>query len=252
MLSIIWIRFVPATGFGCVSLNVRRRCLAFFCTYDLIFSSLRALFSCCQLILEYVHGGTLTEVLGPTIDIPEPCIAFVCKQVLMGLAYMHRSHRLHRDIKSDNILVGFDGSVKIADFGFAAGLTKDDHRRHSVVGTPYWMAVELIRGEDYDSKVDVWSLGITALEMAEGEPPYLHLPPLRALLLLTTEEAPRLRDRAKWSREFQHFMRASLQKDPARRASSEQLLMHPFVQKACSQEEFARFASYILRARGKQ
>jgi Protein kinase domain/P21-Rho-binding domain len=91
------------------------------------------------IIMEFIHGGTLTEVLGPTIDFPEPHIAFVCKQMLMGLAYLHRQHRLHRDIKSDNILVGFDGTVKIADFGFAVGLTEEQDKRRSVVGTPYWM-----------------------------------------------------------------------------------------------------------------
>jgi len=129
--------------------------------------------------MEFVHGGTLTEVLGPTIDFPEAHIAFVCKQMLMGLAYLHRQHRLHRDIKSDNILVGFNGAVKLADFGFAVGLTEEQDKRRSVVGTPYWMAPELIRGLEYDAKVDVWSLGITAIEMAEGEPPHLHEPPLR-------------------------------------------------------------------------
>lgn len=132
-----------------------------------------------QIIMEFVHGGTLTEVLGPTIDFPEAHIAFVCKQMLMGLAYLHRQHRLHRDIKSDNILVGFNGAVKLADFGFAVGLTEEQDKRRSVVGTPYWMAPELIRGLEYDAKVDVWSLGITAIEMAEGEPPHLHEPPLR-------------------------------------------------------------------------
>lgn len=103
--------------------------------------------------MEYIHGGPLTEVLGPTIDFPEPCISYVCKQMLMALAYLHRQHRLHRDIKSDNILVDFDGAVKIADFGFAVGLTEEQDKRRSVVGTPYWMAPELIRGLEYDAKV---------------------------------------------------------------------------------------------------
>jgi serine/threonine protein kinase len=131
------------------------------------------------IVLEYIHGGPLTEVLGPTINFPEPAIAYVCKQILMGLACLHRQHRLHRDIKSDNILADFNGAVKIADFGFAAGLTEEQDKRKSVVGTPYWMAPELIRGQEYDAKVDVWSTGITAIEMAEGEPPHLNEPPLR-------------------------------------------------------------------------
>lgn len=114
---------------------------------------------------------------------------YVCKQMLMGLAYLHRQHRLHRDIKSDNILVDFSGAVKIADFGFAVGLTEEQDKRRSVVGTPYWMAPELIRGLEYDAKVDVWSMAITAIEMAEGEPPYLHEPPLRVSHLLSWDDS---------------------------------------------------------------
>ena len=204
------------------------------------------------IVLEFVHGGTLTEVLGPTIAFPEPAIAFVCRQVLMGLAYLHRQHRLHRDIKSDNLLVGFSGAVKIADFGFAAGLSEEQDKRRSVVGTPYWMAPELIKGLEYDAKVDVWSLGVTAIEMAEGEPPHLHEPPLRALLLITTQGSPALREAERWTPKFRHFLKCALHADPAKRASSEQLLMHPFLATACSREEFAAFASGILRARGKR
>ena len=95
-------------------------------------------------------------------------IAYVCRESLMALAFLHRQHRLHRDIKSDNILVNKEGVVKIADFGFAINLTEEHNKRRSVVGTPYWMAPELIRGLEYDAKVDVWSMGITALEMADG------------------------------------------------------------------------------------
>merc|ERR1719223_2087578 len=111
----------------------------------------------------------------------------------MALAYVHRQHRLHRDIKSDNILVDLAGNVKIADFGFAVSLTKEEDKRRSVVGTPYWMAPELIRGLSYGDKVDVWSMGITAIEMAEGEPPHIHEPPLRALLLITTQGTPAIK-----------------------------------------------------------
>jgi serine/threonine protein kinase len=213
----------------------------------------------------------------------------------MGLAYLHRNHKLHRDIKSDNILVDFTGAVKIADFGFAVGLTEEQDKRRSVVGTPYWMAPELIRGLEYDAKVDVWSMGITALEMAEGEPPHLHEPPLRvsnvyplprcggtfsnvvadlvqALLLITTQSSPTLKA-DKWSAKFRHFLKCSLHMDPVKRASSEQLLLvctpcyisdalttrsmrlvlqHPFIQTACTQSEFSKFASHILTARGKR
>jgi len=202
--------------------------------------------------MEFVHGGTLTEVLGPTIDIPEPLIAYVCKQMLLGLAFVHRQHRLHRDIKSDNVLVAFDGAVKLADFGFAVGLTEEQDKRRSVVGTPYWMAPELVRGLEYDAKVDVWSLGITALELAEGEPPHLHEAPLRALLLITTQPAPTLRHADKWSAKFKHFLKCCLHTDPAKRASAESLLVHPFIATAATQAEFAALASRILTGRGKK
>ena len=203
-------------------------------------------------MLEFVHGGTLTEIVGPTIAIPEPHIAYVCKQMLLGLAFVHRQHRLHRDIKSDNVLVAFDGAVKLADFGFAVGLTEEQDKRRSVVGTPYWMAPELIRGLDYGAKVDVWSLGITAMELAEGEPPHLHEAPLRALLLITTQPAPTLADGARWSAKFKHFLKCCLHTDPALRASSESLLLHPFIATASTQAEFAVLASRILTGRGKK
>lgn len=210
---------------------------------------------------------------------------YVCKCVLKGLAYMHRSHRLHRDIKSDNIMVDFNGAVKIADFGFAIGLTEEEDKRRSVVGTPYWMAPELIRGLEYDSRVDVWSLGITALEMADGEPPWLHEPPLRALLLITTEGMPGVKHPSRWSSAFKHFLQCCMHVQAAKRATAEQLLMvrfvvalrgdvcfihfhltfscavwwfiwcgfprqHPFIRSACDQAAFSVFATRILRARG--
>merc|ERR1711871_1012428 len=99
----------------------------------------------------------------------------------MALAHMHRNHRLHRDIKRDNVLVDYAGNVKVADFGFAVGLTEEQKKRVSVVGTPYWMAPELIRSFPYDAKVDIWSTGITAIEMMEGEPPHMDEAPLKAL-----------------------------------------------------------------------
>jgi serine/threonine protein kinase len=200
------------------------------------------------IVLELMVGGSLTDCCDIKRPMSEPMIAYVCQGILMALAFMHREFRLHRDIKSDNVLINFDGEVKVADFGFAINLTSDQIKRTSVVGTPYWMAPELIRGLEYDSKVDIWSLGITAIEMAEGEPPLLNEPPLRALLLITTNKSPTLNNkRYRWSQEFNHFLAQCLQISPDRRASAEQLLMHPFLQTACTQEQFAGFAETCLR-----
>jgi serine/threonine protein kinase len=203
------------------------------------------------MVLEYIHGGTLTEVLGPSVPFPEQCIAYVTRVILEGLAFLHRQERLHRDIKSDNILVDFSGAVKIADFGFAVGLSAELAKRKSVVGTPFWMAPELIRGQLYDGKVDVWSLGITALEMADGEPPYLQEPPLRALFMIATNPPPSLKDPKKWSPQFCDFLKQSLELEPTNRATAEALLAHPFISTACSRQDFAAFASHVLHARGK-
>jgi len=203
------------------------------------------------LVMDYVAGGTLTETLGPTIEYPEACIAFVCKELSSALAHMHRKGLLHRDLKSDNVLVSFEGQTKLADFGFAAGLVREKMHRTTVVGTHAWMAPEVVNGEAYDGKADVWSLGITLLECADGVPPYLDLPPLKAMLAITTSDPPKLASPERWSKEFAHFLKSCLRREPKKRPTAEQLLMHPFVRKACSKAEFATFASYILRARGK-
>lgn len=195
------------------------------------------------IVMELMSGGSLTDMLDVANPMPESSIAYVCKHTLMALSFLHREHRLHRDIKSDNILVNLEGNVKIADFGFAISLTCEQAKRTSVVGTPYWMAPELIRGQEYDVKVDIWSLGITAIEMAEGEPPLLNEPPLRALLLITINSSPTLNDpRGKWSQEFKHFLSRCLDLKPDKRSSAEQLLMHPFIRSACSDEEMAKIS----------
>mmetsp|Transcript_9991 Transcript_9991/g.14595 ORF Transcript_9991/g.14595 Transcript_9991/m.14595 type:complete len:451 (-) Transcript_9991:191-1543(-) len=199
------------------------------------------------LIMECMDGGPLTDMVGPGKDWPEQHIAYVCKQMLLALTFLHRSHRLHRDIKSDNVLVDYDGRVKLADFGFAIGLTQEQDKRRSVVGTPYWMAPELIRGLPYDDKVDVWSLGITLIEMCQGEPPLMDKPPLRALLLITTQGTPKLRPGGrKWSRALTHFMSRSMDTVVKMRASAEQLLMHPFIKSASTQEQFSEFVRSVL------
>eukprot|EP01090_Pellita_catalonica_P023170 TRINITY_DN9351_c0_g1_i2.p1 TRINITY_DN9351_c0_g1~~TRINITY_DN9351_c0_g1_i2.p1 ORF type:complete len:443 (+),score=75.52 TRINITY_DN9351_c0_g1_i2:145-1473(+) len=182
-------------------------------------------------IMEFMDGGTLTDLL--SIErFNEPQIAAVSKGILGALSFMHSKNRIHRDIKSDNILVSADGAVKLADFGYCAQLTEELDKRKSVVGTPYWMAPELIRGHDYGTSVDIWSLGIAVIEMADGEPPYLEYPPLRALFLIATKGSPQLKDPDSWSEIFKDFMSKALDVEPDNRAGAAELLQHPFLEQS--------------------
>jgi p21-activated kinase 1 len=182
------------------------------------------------IVMEFLQGGKLTDLLLNT-HFSEPQIAAVCRECLEALKHLHDMNRIHRDIKSDNVLLGSDGSVKLADFGFCAELTQSASKRKSVVGTPYWMAPEVIRGLEYGTKVDIWSLGIMALEMADGEPPLLDLPPLRALFIIATHPSPTVKAPEKWSSEFKEFLAHSLNKNPEKRYDAGQLLQHPFITK---------------------
>jgi len=186
-------------------------------------------------VMEFMDGGCLTQILEQfdQMQMQERHIARVCLETLKGLIYIHSLHRIHRDIKSDNILMSLTGEVKLADFGYAAQLTKQKQKRNTIVGTPYWMAPELIRGQSYDTKVDIWSLGIMAMEMAEGEPPYMEFPPLRALFLITTKGIPPLKDARKWTTLFRDFVGKCLEKDADNRIESTELLKHPFLRTAC-------------------
>jgi len=192
--------------------------------------------------MEYMGGGCLTVILEQydSLRMREDHIARVCLDTLEALAYMHDLHRIHRDIKSDNILLSSTGVVKIADFGYAAQLTEKKRKRNTIVGTPYWMAPELIRGQSYDVKVDLWSLGIMVMEMAEGEPPYMDFPPLRALFLITTKGIPGLKEPARWSPEFRDFVSQALEKNPEDRPSAAALLQHPFLKTACTYKELLK------------
>eukprot|EP01122_Echinamoeba_exundans_P014147 TRINITY_DN6348_c0_g7_i1.p1 TRINITY_DN6348_c0_g7~~TRINITY_DN6348_c0_g7_i1.p1 ORF type:complete len:1031 (+),score=156.79 TRINITY_DN6348_c0_g7_i1:192-3284(+) len=190
-------------------------------------------------VMEFMASGSLTDILEyfeSNIHLNEAQMAFVCRETLKGLAFCHSMQRIHRDIKSDNILLGGDGSVKIADFGYAAQLTNEKSKRATIVGTPYWMAPEVIRGSEYDQKVDIWSLGIMLMEMAEGEPPYMEFPPLRALFLITTKGIPPLKKQDKWSPELQDFLSRCLEKESADRPTAEELLSHPWMRLADSSQ----------------
>eukprot|EP01090_Pellita_catalonica_P022754 TRINITY_DN8964_c0_g1_i1.p1 TRINITY_DN8964_c0_g1~~TRINITY_DN8964_c0_g1_i1.p1 ORF type:complete len:259 (-),score=20.80 TRINITY_DN8964_c0_g1_i1:13-789(-) len=185
--------------------------------------------------MEYLSNGCLTQILDhfdENFRMNEAEIAWTCQQTLLGLEHIHSRHRIHRDIKSDNLLIGGRGEVKIADFGYAAQLNRKKTKRSTVVGTPYWMAPELIRGMAYDNKVDIWSLGIVVYEMAEGDPPYMDFPPLRSLFLISTRGIPELKEPDQWSKEFKSFAKLCLMPNADDRPSAAELLRHPYMKKA--------------------
>uniref|UniRef100_A0A672SMT8 non-specific serine/threonine protein kinase n=1 Tax=Sinocyclocheilus grahami TaxID=75366 RepID=A0A672SMT8_SINGR len=164
----------------------------------------------------------------------EPQIRVVCKQMLEALQYLHSMKIIHRDLKAGNILLTLDGDIKLADFGVSAKNTKTLQRRDSFIGTPYWMAPEVVMCETmkdapYDYKADIWSLGITLIELAQIEPPHHELNPMRVLLKIAKSEPPTLQQPAKWSMEFNDFLKKALDRNPETRPTTAQLLDHPFV-----------------------
>ncbi|KAK6016088.1 kinase domain protein [Ostertagia ostertagi] len=209
-------------------------------------------------VMEYMEGGSLTDIVTQT-RMTEPQIATVALQVLRALEFLHSRRVIHRDIKSDSILLKADGTVKVetekklallfsymfdvsslgrifssqvSDFGFCGQLSDEFPRRRSLVGTPYWTAAEVIARQPYDTGADIWSFGIMLIEMVEGEPPLFNEQPFQAMKMIRDEPAPKFNPTANVSPELAHMLSRCLVKDPSQRATASELLRHPLLTKA--------------------
>uniref|UniRef100_A0A7N9AM21 Mitogen-activated protein kinase kinase kinase kinase 5 n=1 Tax=Mastacembelus armatus TaxID=205130 RepID=A0A7N9AM21_9TELE len=184
--------------------------------------------------MEYCGGGSLQDIYHVTGPLSELQIAYVSRETLQGLGYLHSKGKMHRDIKGANILLTDNGDVKLADFGVAAKITATIAKRKSFIGTPYWMAPEVAAVEKnggYNQLCDIWAVGITSIELAELQPPMFDLHPMRALFLMSKSsfQPPKLKDKNKWSTAFHNFVKMSLTKNPKKRPTAEKLLSHVFV-----------------------
>jgi len=195
-----------------------------------------------MIVMEYCDGGSVLDTLQVcNRGMTEQQISSICLHSLRGLNYMHKNKILHRDIKAGNILLSNTGAAKLADFGVSTRLLTTIQKHKTVVGSPYWMSPEVIVAPNgangYDHKADIWSLGITAIEMAETKPPHYDINPLRVIFVIPNRTPPTLKEPSKWSPEFNDFVAQCLRKNAAERPSASELLNHPFIIQSTSTSE---------------
>ncbi|XP_069753695.1 TRAF2 and NCK-interacting protein kinase-like isoform X9 [Narcine bancroftii] len=195
------------------------------------------------LVMEFCGAGSVTDLIKNTKGntLKEEWIAYICREILRGLTHLHQHKVIHRDIKGQNVLLTENAEVKLVDFGVSAQLDRTVGRRNTFIGTPYWMAPEVIACDEnpdatYDFKSDLWSLGITAMEMAEGAPPLCDMHPMRALFLIPRNPPPRLKSK-KWSKKFVSFIEGCLVKNHSQRPATDQLLKHPFIRDQANERQ---------------
>ncbi|KAM6179918.1 mitogen-activated protein kinase kinase kinase kinase 4 isoform 9-T9 [Erethizon dorsatum] len=211
------------------------------------------------LVMEFCGAGSITDLVKNTKGntLKEDWIAYISREILRGLAHLHIHHVIHRDIKGQNVLLTENAEVKLVDFGVSAQLDRTVGRRNTFIGTPYWMAPEVIACDEnpdatYDYRSDLWSCGITAIEMAEGAPPLCDMHPMRALFLIPRNPPPRLKSK-KWSKKFFSFIEGCLVKNYVQRPSTEQLLKHPFIRDQPNERQVRiQLKDHIDRTRKKR
>eukprot|EP01133_Synstelium_polycarpum_P014871 gene14871-17585_t len=206
------------------------------------------------ILMDYCSMGSIRDMLEMTNKtLNEKQIATIVQQALKGLHYLHSNQIIHRDIKAANILLNEESIVKLADFGVSAQLETELSKSNEFIGTPLWMPPEIIQKKPYDNKCDIWSLGITIIEMAEGYPPYWNMPPTRAMLMIPNKQPPTLTKPHHFSNDLNDFIARCCQKDPEKRPSALELLQHPFIQSSIGvQDTLKPLIEECLKKRSKK